>query len=53
MFETLLYATMSCTDAAEILNRVKVHDDLDSVIKNELVVTIKEATPQCDWDAND
>ena len=53
MIETLLYAHMSCTDAAEILNRIKAHKNLDSVAKSELVVTLKETTPHCDWDAND
>ena len=52
MFETLLYVNMSCTDAVEILNRLKAHKNLDSVVKSELVVIIKEATSHCDWDAN-
>ena len=53
MFDVLLYATMKCTDAAGIIDRVKLHDSLDSIVKSEIIVTVKDATPHCDWDAND
>tara|TARA_R100001163_G_C4930182_1_gene106463 strand:+ start:45 stop:206 length:162 start_codon:yes stop_codon:yes gene_type:complete len=53
MIELLLYVDMNCIDASDIIRRVKKHDDVKSVIKNEIILTIKEATPHCPWDAND
>ena len=53
MFEVLLYADLNCKDASDIIGRVKKHDDMQGVIKNEIILTIKEATPHCPWDAND
>ena len=53
MYEVYLIATMACSDAADIISRIKNHDDMDNFIKDELVVTVKEATPHCSWDAND
>lgn len=53
MLEALLYANLSCTDVVDVLDRIKAHKNIDSVVKSELVVTLKEATPHCDWDAND
>ena len=53
MIDLLLYATISCEDAAAIVQRVDKHEDMMDVIKNEIVLTIQEATPDCPWDAND
>ena len=53
MFELLLYVDMNCTDASDIIRRVNDHEDMQSVVKNEIILTIKEATPHCPWDAND
>ena len=53
MIEFLLYANLHCTDAANIIGRVKADDDMSKIIRTEIVETIKDATPQCDWDAND
>ncbi len=53
MFELLLYVDMNCIDASDIIRRVNEHDKVKSVIKNEIILTIKEATPHCPWDAND
>ena len=53
MFELLLYVDMNCTDASDIVRRVNDHEDMQSVVKNEIILTIKEATPHCPWDAND
>jgi len=53
MLELLLYVDMNCLDASDIVRRVKEHEDVKSVIKNEIILTIKEATPHCPWDAND
>ena len=53
MIDFLLYANMSCTDAAEVIGRVKAHEDMSKNIKTEIVETLKDATPHCQWDAND
>ncbi len=53
MFELLLYADIKCTDAADILRRLDVHQHIANEIKVEIIATVKEATPHCNWDAND
>ena len=55
MFELLLYSTMACQDADALIFRIKKHEDLKPEWKLELVETIKDSVPQCDyyWDAND
>ena len=53
MFELLLYSGIPCENAAEIIGRVKKHEELTNIIKQEIIVTLKEATPECPWDAND
>jgi hypothetical protein len=53
MIDLLLYSTLACEDAAAIIQRVNKHDDMLSVIKEEIILTIQEATPECPWDAND
>ena len=53
MFELLLYADLNCIDASDIIRRVDDHEHMQSVIKDEIILTIKEATPHCPWDAND
>ena len=55
MFELLLSTTMSCADADTIMLRIKKHEHLNAEWKLELVETIKDYVPQCDfyWDAND
>ena len=53
MFDLLLYSGIPCINASQIIERVKQNEQLTEVIKQEIVVTIKEATPECPWDAND
>jgi len=55
MIELLLSTTMSCADADVIMLRIQKHEDLKAEWKLELVETIKDYVPQCDfyWDAND
>jgi hypothetical protein len=55
MVELLLSTTMSCTDADLIMLRIKKHEHLNAEWKLELVETIKDYVPQCEfyWDAND
>ena len=53
MFELLLYASIACQDATEMIGRVKANEDMSKIIRTEIVETLKEATPHCNWDAND
>jgi len=55
MFELLLSATMACADADAVIFRIKKHEHLSLEYKLELVETIKDYVPECDyyWDAND
>ena len=55
MIELLLSTTMTCADADVIMLRIKKHEHLEAEWKLELVETIKDYVPQCDfyWDAND
>jgi hypothetical protein len=56
MFELLLYSGMACTDADALLLRIKANkSDLSPRVVVELVETVKESVPECEfyWDAND
>ena len=53
MLELLLYASTHCTDAVDLRNRVEANDSVDVIIRTEVIETVKEATPECNWDAND
>tara|TARA_R100000900_G_scaffold91792_1_gene71464 strand:- start:326 stop:493 length:168 start_codon:yes stop_codon:yes gene_type:complete len=55
MLELLLYTTLSCEQSSAIMLRIGKHKDLSEKIKIELVETVKESAPHCEWywDAND
>ncbi len=53
MIDLLLYAAMHCTDAEDMIRRVEKNDSVDAIIRTEVIETVKEATPECNWDAND
>jgi len=53
MFELLLYSGILCTDAVDMINRMKATESVSEAIKVELIEIIQEATPECNWDAND
>ena len=55
MLELLLSTTMACADADAVILRIQKHEHLNEEWKVELVETIKDYTPECDyyWDAND
>ncbi|WLW37915.1 hypothetical protein [Synechococcus phage S-8S56] len=56
MFELLLYSDMLCADANSIMLRIKENRaELPNKIVVELIETVKESVPECefDWDAND
>jgi len=53
MVDLLLYSSLLCEDADAIMLRIKANENLDNFVKVELIDTMKEATPNCPWDAND
>ena len=53
MLELLLYSTIHCTDAADMISRVRANDSVSKLIQTEVIETLKDATPECNWDAND
>ena len=53
MIEFLFYSGIACTDAADMISRVRANDSVNKLIQTEVVETLKEATPECKWDAND
>ena len=53
MFDLLLYSGIHCTDAADMIGRIQAKDNMSEVVTVELVEVIQEATPECNWDAND
>ena len=53
MIDFLLYSSLSCPDADAIILRIEAHENLNADWKVELVDTIRDYTPECNWDAND
>ena len=56
MFELLLYSGIACADADAIMLGIKANkSELPKEIVVELIETVKESVPECefDWDAND
>jgi len=55
MIDLLLYSSLSCAEADAIMLRIKAQENLDNVVKIELVETVKGSVPECRyfWDAND
>jgi len=55
MAEILLYTTLSCTQTDAIVLRIKANENLSDNVRIELVETVRESAPECDWywDAND
>ena len=51
MFDLLLYANMSCTDAQKIIDRVYEYNQKSEFITrkdaDEIAQVIKESTPEC------
>ena len=46
----LLYTTINCIDAADMIGRLDAHQGMNEAVKAELVEVIQEATPHCSWD---
>ena len=53
MFEFLLYSGIHCTDAKDMIRRIEASNNVSKIIQTEVIETVKEATPECKWDAND
>jgi len=53
MFDFLLYSGIHCTDASDMISRIDANQNMDNRVKVELIEVIREATPECNWDAND
>ena len=53
MLEFALYLNIHCTDASDIISRIRENDHVSQIIQTEVIETVKEATPECNWDAND
>ena len=53
MIDFLLYSSIACVDAADMISRIEASNNVNEIIKTEVIETVKEATPECNWDAND
>ena len=55
MLEVLFYTTLTCTQTDAIMLKIERNQDLSNQVKIELVETLKDSAPQCEWywDAND
>ena len=53
--ELLLYTTLSCQQTDAVMLRIKANKHIEDALKIELVETVKESAPECEWywDAND
>ncbi len=53
MIDFYFYANLVCSDAFKLVEKIKIHENLPPVAKVDLVDTVKESSPECNWDAND
>ena len=53
MLDILLYSGILCIDAEDMIRRIDANKSVDLIIRTEVIETVKEATPECNWDAND
>ena len=55
MAELLLYTTLTCTESSALMLKIQKNLNLPAIVKVELVETVKDSAPECDWywDAND
>ena len=53
MFEILLYLNLNCVDASDMISRINANDSVSQSIRTEVIEVIQEASPECNWDAND
>ena len=53
MIDILLYASINCQDATDMIGRIRANNSVSEIIQTEVIETVKEATPECNWDAHD
>ena len=53
MLELLLYTSLTCQQTDAIMLRMQQNENIDNVLRIELVEVMKESNPECYWDAND
>ena len=55
MLELLFYTSLTCTQTDAIMLRIEANENLSNLVKVELVETLKDSSPECEWywDAND
>ena len=55
MVELLLYTTLSCQQTDALMLKIEANQNLSNQVKVELVETLKDSAPECEWywDAND
>ena len=55
MIELLLYTSLTCQQTDAIMLRMQQNENIDDQLKVELVETLKDSAPECEWywDAND
>jgi hypothetical protein len=55
MLEILFYSTLTCSQTDAIMLKIQNNDNLHHQVKIELVDTLKDSAPECQWywDAND
>ncbi len=53
MVELLLYTSLTCQQTDAIMLRMQQNENIDNVLRIELVEVMKESNPECYWDAND
>ena len=53
MLEFALYLNIHCTDASDLISRLQAKDNMNEMVRVEIIEVIRESTPDCNWDAND
>jgi hypothetical protein len=55
MLELLFYTTLTCTQTDAIMLKIERNSNIDNTIKVELIETLKDSSPECEWywDAHD
>ena len=55
MIELFLYSSLTCTQTDAIMLKIENNDNLNHQLKVELVETLKDSAPECQWywDAQD
>nr|BAR31722.1 hypothetical protein [uncultured Mediterranean phage uvMED] len=55
MLELLFYSTLTCAQTDSIMLKIESNENLSNQVKVELVDTLKDSAPDCQWywDAHD